>query len=224
MKSPSYHSHEKQRTFHQNESLDCRDFVYEYITLKFAYPIFIQMKDLWKVYDKSFRKFLEAKEINAAVNHLARRIDEDYAGKKPIFLIILNGAFIFASDLIKQTHIDCEIAFVRLKSYDGTQSSGIVNEMMGVDIELSGRHVIVVEDIIDTGLTLDGFLAKLQHLNPASIRVAACLLKPAAFKMSFPIDYLCFSIPNEFVVGYGLDYNGLGRNSEDIYILHSTNE
>jgi hypoxanthine phosphoribosyltransferase len=130
---------------------------------------------------------------------------------------VLNGAFIFASDLLKKVKIDCEVAFVKLSSYSGMESTGTVTEVIGLDIPIKGRHVIIIEDIVDTGLTLKGFLEKLKIMEPADIKVASCLLKPDAFRMKFPVDYLCFSIPNEFVVGYGLDYDGLGRNSSDIY-------
>lgn len=175
------------------------------------------MSNTWFLKDKLFTKYLSAEEIQNAVRSLAARINQDMLDKKPVFIVVLNGAFIFAADLLKKVKIDCEIVFVRLSSYNGTQSTGSVMEVMGLDIPLKNRHVIIIEDIVDTGLTLHRFLDKVKAMEPADIRVAACLLKPEAFKMDFPIDYLCFSIPNEFVVGYGLDYDGLGRNSGDIY-------
>lgn len=177
------------------------------------------MQDQWTIRDKSFKKFISDEQIQDAISVLAHRIDSEYAGKTPIFLIVLNGAFIFASDLIKKVKIDCEIAFVRLSSYKGTQSTGVINEMLGVDIDLEGRYVIVVEDIVDTGLTLKHFLEKIKVHKPAEVKIAACLLKPDAFKGGYTVDYTCFSIPNDFVVGYGLDYDALGRNSADIYKL-----
>ena len=129
----------------------------------------------------------------------------------------LNGAFIFASDLLKRVTIDCEITFVKLSSYQGTMSTGVVQQIIGLDRDIKGRTIVIIEDIVDTGLTLERFREVLAQMEPAEVKVATCLLKPDAFKNKFPIDYQCFSIPNEFVVGYGLDYDGLGRNSSDIY-------
>lgn len=177
------------------------------------------MQDLWVIRDKSFAKFITDDQIQEAISRLAGQIDTEYKGKTPIFLIVLNGAFIFASDLIKKVTVECEMAFVRLSSYKGTQSTGVVNEMLGVDIDLEGRYVIVVEDIVDTGLTLQHFLKRIASHKPAEVKIAACLIKPEAFKADYTVDFSCFSIPNDFVVGYGLDYDGLGRNSSDIYKL-----
>jgi len=175
------------------------------------------MPDIWKLKDKSFNKFIVNHDIQAKVSDLAIRLNTDLDGKKPLFIVVLNGAFIFASDLLKKVTIDCEIAFVKLSSYQGTQSSGVVQQIIGLDLDIKGRTIVIIEDIVDTGLTLDRFRKTLSEMEPAEVKVAACLLKPDAFHNKFPIDYLCFSIPNEFVVGYGLDYDGLGRNSSDIY-------
>ena len=175
------------------------------------------MQNTWTIKDKKFDKYISAEEIQNAIRTMASRINHELNGKKPLFIVILNGAFIFASDLIKKVKIDCEVTFVKLSSYAGTQSTGEVKEILGLDIDVAGRTVVVVEDIVDTGLTLQGFLETLKKQNPAEIKIATCLLKPDAFKMKFPVEYLCFSIPNDFVVGYGLDYDGLGRNSSDIY-------
>ena len=175
------------------------------------------MPDTWKLKDKNFNKYLLDKDIQTKVSELATRINADLNGQTPLFIVVLNGAFIFASDLLKKVTIDCEIAFVKLSSYQGTQSSGVVQQIIGLDLDIKGRTIVVIEDIVDTGLTLDRFLETLRVMEPAKVMVAACLLKPDAFGSKFPIDYLCFSIPNEFVVGYGLDYDGLGRNSGDIY-------
>ena len=179
------------------------------------------MSNTWFLKDKLFTKYLGSDEIQSAIRTVASHINHDMHDKVPVFIVVLNGAFIFASDLIKKITVDCEIAFVRLSSYKGTESTGEVKEIMGLDIPLKGRTVIVLEDIIDTGLTLDGFLQKLWLMEPADVKVAACLMKPDAFKMRFPVDYLCFSIPNDFVVGYGLDYDGLGRNSPDLYKIQN---
>lgn len=175
------------------------------------------MPENWKLNDKYFEKFILSSELQSKISGIAAQINTELEGKKPVFIVVLNGAFIFASDLIKRITLDCEIAFVKLSSYQGTRSSGVVQQIIGLDLDLKGRTIVVVEDIIDTGLTLDSFLKTLAQMEPADVKVAACLIKPEAFKERFPVDYICFSIPNEFVVGYGLDYDGLGRNSEDIY-------
>jgi len=175
------------------------------------------MPENWKLKDKTFTEYIKAADLQAEIHKLAKQIEKDYEGKNPLFIVILNGAFIFAADLIKRVKIDCEIAFVRLSSYAGTNSTGKITEVIGLDNNIEGRSVIIVEDIVDTGLTLQHFIAILNQKQPAEIKIATCLLKPEAFGDKFNIDYSCFRIPNEFVVGYGLDYDGLGRNSEDIY-------
>lgn len=175
------------------------------------------MQETWIIKDKKFKKYISAEEIQNNIRTMASRINHELNGKNPLFIVILNGAFIFASDLLKKVKIDCEVTFVKLSSYSGTQSTGEVKQILGLEYDVTGRTVVIVEDIVDTGLTLQGFLENLKLHNPAEIKIATCLLKPEAFKMKFPVDYLCFSIPNDFVVGYGLDYDGLGRNSSDIY-------
>lgn len=175
------------------------------------------MPDTWKLKDKTFEKYILNDDLQRKVSELSQQINTELEGKKPVFVVVLNGAFIFASDLLKGVTIDCEIAFVKLSSYQGTQSSGVVQQIIGLDLDLRGRTIVVIEDIVDTGLTLDRFLLTLREMEPAEVKIATCLVKPDAFKSKFPIDYMCFSIPNDFVVGYGLDYDGLGRNSRDIY-------
>jgi hypoxanthine phosphoribosyltransferase len=175
------------------------------------------MPETWKLKDKTFEKYIRNDDLQAKVNELSKRINTELYGKKPVFVVVLNGAFIFASDLLKGITLDCEIAFVKLSSYQGTQSSGVVQQIIGLDLDLKGRTIVVIEDIVDTGLTLERFMLTLREMQPAEVKIATCLLKPDAFKSKFPIDYMCFSIPNDFVVGYGLDYDGLGRNSRDIY-------
>jgi hypoxanthine phosphoribosyltransferase len=175
------------------------------------------MPGTWKLKDKSFEKFIVSNDIQVKVNELAKLINTELDTEKPLFIVVLNGAFIFASDLLKKVTIDCEIAFVKLSSYRGTQSSGVVQQIIGLDLDIKGRTIVIIEDIVDTGLTLLRFRETLREMQPGKIMIAACLLKPDVFKNKFPIDYLCFSIPNKFVVGYGLDYDGLGRNSSDIY-------
>jgi hypoxanthine phosphoribosyltransferase len=172
-----------------------------------------------RVHDKEFEPYLSAEEIAEKIREIAGRLNRDYAGRKPLFIAILNGSFMFASDLFKSISIEAEISFIKLASYKGTKSSGQVITAIGLDIDLIGRHVIIVEDIVDTGKTLHVFLPQLVHQQPASLKVAALLHKPEATVYPIPVDYLGFSIPNKFVVGYGLDYNGLGRNIASIYKL-----
>lgn len=175
------------------------------------------MSDSWKLHDKTFVKYMTERKIQAGVRKLSAILNNEYKDKKPLFVIVLNGSFIFASDLLKRITVDCEIAFVKVSSYRGTNSTGQVQEIIGLDIPVEGRYVILVEDIVDSGLTIVKLIDKLRKLKASDIKIAACLLKPEAYKMDYPIDYVCFRIPNDFVVGYGLDYNGLGRNSADIY-------
>src|SRR4030095_1903146 len=172
-----------------------------------------------RVHDKSFEPYLTAGQIETAIQNLADQINRDYAGKKPLFIAILNGSFMFASDLFKKLSIESEICFIKLASYRGTKSSGHVISAIGLDIDLIHRHVIIIEDIVDTGKTLDQFLPQLHYQQPASLKICALLHKPEAMVYPIKIDYLGFTIPNKFVVGYGLDYDGLGRNIPEIYKL-----
>ncbi len=172
-----------------------------------------------QVHDKFFVPFLSEEEIAEKVKFLAAQISTEYAGKKPLFIVILNGSFIFAADLFKRITIDAEISFIKLVSYKGTKSTGRVLTALGLDAHIIGRNVIIIEDIIDTGKTLHAFLPQLQNQQPASLKIAALLHKPDATVYPIPMDYICFSIANKFVVGYGLDYDGLGRNLPSIYQL-----
>lgn len=172
-----------------------------------------------KVHDKLFEPYLSSDQIIEQVSAIAEKLNIDYEGKKPLFIAILNGAFMFASDLFKRIHIDAEICFIKLASYKGTKSSGQVITAIGLDIDVFNRHVVIIEDIVDTGKTLSAFLPQLDHQQPASLKIAALLHKPDAIIFPLQIDYLGFSIPNKFVVGYGLDYDGLGRNIGEIYKL-----
>jgi hypoxanthine phosphoribosyltransferase len=169
--------------------------------------------------DLAFRPYIGAAEIEARVAALGQDIGRAYAGKCPLFLVVLNGAFVFAADLVRACAIESEITFVRLASYDGLASSGKVKTILGLPEGLDGRHIIIVEDIIDSGRTLAGFIPQLQQHLPASIAVAALLVKPDALEHRVSIDYKGFDIPTKFVVGYGLDYDGLGRQLPDIYQL-----
>ena len=171
------------------------------------------------VHDKQFETYLSDEVIQVRINELAEQINKDYAGKRPLFIAILNGSFMFASDIFKQLALEAEICFIKLASYKGMKSSGKVVSTIGLEEDIFGKDVIIIEDIVDTGKTLNEFLPKLLHHQPASMKIAALLHKPEAMKFPIRIDYLGFSIPNKFVVGYGLDYDGLGRNLKEIYQL-----
>jgi len=170
-----------------------------------------------KVKDKVFEISITAKEIQLAIIKMALKIDEDLNGKNPLFLIVLNGAFVFAADLLRNIKMDCEVSFVKLSSYVGTQSTNTVRELIGLDKALTGRTVVIVEDIIDTGVTMAHTLPKLKDLGAKDVKIATLLFKPDAFKKSFKIDYIGMEIKNDFIVGYGLDYDGFGRNYAEIY-------
>lgn len=172
-----------------------------------------------QVHDKKFESYLDAQTIHARIKEIAASINETYAGKKPLFVAILNGSFMFAADLFKEVTIDAEICFIKLASYKGTQSSGQVITAIGLDVDLIDRHVILLEDIVDTGKTLSVFLPQIEHQQPASLKIATLLHKPEATQYPLQLDYVGFAIPNKFVVGYGLDYDGLGRNIKEIYQL-----
>jgi hypoxanthine phosphoribosyltransferase len=172
-----------------------------------------------KVHDKTFGTFLSENEIQAGVKKIAEALNKDYANKKPLFLAILNGSFMFAADLFKYLTINSEICFIKLASYKGMKSSGKVVTSIGLEEDLYGRDVVILEDIVDTGKTLHNFLPQLNHQQPASLKIACLLHKPDATKFSLTLDYIGFSIPDKFVVGYGLDYDGLGRNFKEIYQL-----
>ena len=172
-----------------------------------------------QVHDKKFQPYLSAIQIDEQVRHLADAINKDYAGKRPLFIGILNGSFMFASDLFKQITIDAEISFIKLASYKGTRSTGHVITSIGLDESLKDRHVVIIEDIVDTGKTLNEFLPQLRDQRPASLKIAALLHKPDALKHPLTIDYLGFNVPDKFLLGYGLDYDGLGRNLKEIYQL-----
>ena len=175
--------------------------------------------ELLKVHDKHFKPYISAAQINEQVKRVAFEINNDYEGKRPLFIAILNGAFMFASDLFKEITIEAEICFIKLASYKGVTSKGQVVTAIGLDVDIVGREVIVIEDIIDTGKTLSHFLPQLKYHHPASLKIAALLQKPDAMIHDIKINYLGFKVPNNFLVGYGLDYDGLGRNIKEIYQL-----
>ncbi|MBK8472635.1 MAG: hypoxanthine phosphoribosyltransferase [Sphingobacteriales bacterium] len=172
-----------------------------------------------KVPDRYFRPYISSEEIQQAVEHIALEIGRAFEGECPLFLVILNGSFMFAADLMRYLPIDCEICFVKVKSYSGMSSMGVVEELIGIDVPLRNRPVIVVEDIVDTGHTLNAILNQIAHQQPSQIRVACLLHKAEATQYPLHLDYVGFEIPNKFVLGYGLDYDGLGRNYNEIYQL-----
>ena len=172
-----------------------------------------------KVHDKSFEIYLSEEIILRRIKEMAEAINKDYAGKRPFCIAILNGSFMFASDLFKQLTIDAELCFIKLASYKGLKSSGNVVTSIGLEEDIYEKDVIIVEDIVDTGKTLHNFLPKLLHQQPRSLKIATLLHKSAATQYHLTLDYIGFDIPDKFVVGYGLDYDGLGRNLKEIYQL-----
>lgn len=172
-----------------------------------------------QVLDKKFVPFISEAIIQLKVKELAAQLDKDYAQKKPLFIAVLNGSFMFAADLFKVLKIEAEICFIKLASYKGTKSTGHVITSIGLDADITGRHIIILEDIIDTGKTMNSFLPQINNQQPLSLKIAVLLHKPDATEFDVKIDYCCFSIPNKFVLGYGLDYDGFGRNIPEIYQL-----
>ena len=170
-----------------------------------------------KIHDREFVKSISREEIAERVKAVADRINADYAGKRPLLLGVLNGCFMFVSDLMKNLEIECEISFVKFSSYQGSETTGTVNQVMGLNESITGRDVIIVEDIIDTGLTMHKMLQTLAESKPASLEIASLFLKPARLRVPVEVKYSAFEIPDRFIVGYGLDYDGLGRNLPDVY-------
>ncbi len=175
------------------------------------------MMSIIRLKDREFSLFITAEKIEKAVGEMAEKINRDMEGKTPVFLVILSGAFIFAADLLRKIRVNCDVTFVRLSSYSGTQSTEKIRELLGLNEVLKDRTVVVVEDIIDTGHTMDDMVHKLKHLEAAEVKIATFLLKPAALRKDLKIHYIGMEIPNDFIVGYGLDYDGFGRNLPDIY-------
>lgn len=171
------------------------------------------------IHDKTFVPFIPEEQIKARVSELAQQINEEYAGKYPLIIGVLNGSFIFASDLFRCLTIEAEISFIKLASYHGTSSTGNVVTAIGLEENLQARHIIIVEDIIDTGRTLSHFMPEIYERQPASVKIAALLVKPEKLEYEVRADYVVFEIPEKFVVGYGLDYDGLGRNLRDLHVL-----
>ncbi len=172
-----------------------------------------------KIIDKKFCESITASELQERVKQLADEINRDYEGCEVDFIIILNGAFIFAGDLLRHINLNCRTMFVRLSSYEGMWTTGVVKQIIGLDERLVNRHLIIIEDIVDSGNTIDNIIAELSDQNCTEVRIATLLFKPDSYKRQHEIHYIGFKIPNDFIVGYGLDYNGYGRNLESIYTI-----
>ena len=179
------------------------------------------MKERVTLHDKTFEVMIPAEEIDKAVAKVAERLNVDYASTKkpPIFVGVLNGAYMFLADLVRKTTFNNEVTFVQISSYQGTQSTGTITQKLGIDFDIEGRDIILVEDIVETGHSMNYLLDHLRRKNPASISICTLFFKPEKFLYEYKVDYVALSIGNEFIVGYGLDYNQLGRNLKDIYVV-----
>ena len=175
------------------------------------------MKEIIKILDKKFEIFINSDEIHEAVAKVASKMNEDLKNKDVIFLGILNGSFMFASDLYKQIEFNSQISFLKLASYEGTSSSGKVKRLIGINEDIKDKTVVIIEDIVDTGFTIETILKQLSGYEPKEIKIATFLFKPNAYKTNIPLDYIGIEIPNDFILGYGLDYDGFGRNLAHIY-------
>lgn len=178
------------------------------------------MAESVKLHELEFVPYLERTELEVVVSDLATKISSEYAGKCPLFVVVLNGAFMFASDLIKQIGGDCEVSFLRVSSYRGTASTGEVKELMPVGVTVRGRDVVIIEDIVDTGRTMGRIKHKMKDAGALSVSICTLLYKPEAFEGDYKVDFIGKEIPDRFVVGYGLDYDGLGRNLPALYQLN----
>ncbi len=190
-----------------------------YIFCNFVANIWKKAMSVVQILDKKFKTSIPASEIKECVKAVAERINNDLKDKNPLFLAVLNGSFIFAADLMREITIPCEISFVKLASYQGTTSTGKITEVIGINEELSGRCIVIVEDIVDTGLTMKRMLETLGTRSPAEIHICTLLVKPDKLQVDLNIEYAAMKIPNDFIVGYGLDYNQQGRNLPDIYTV-----
>lgn len=175
--------------------------------------------DAIRVKDKEFVISIPEERILNEIDRLATQLNRDLEGKNPLFLCVLNGSFVFAADLFRRINIPAEISFVKLASYEGTASTGVIKEVIGLSENITGRTIVIVEDIIDTGCTMQKLLENLGTRNPESIHVCTLLLKPEKLKVPLDVEYVALEIPNDFIVGYGLDYDGYGRNLKDIYTV-----
>lgn len=174
--------------------------------------------DIIRIKDKDFKTFLSEAVIMREISRVAAEMEHDLCDKNPLFVCVLNGSFMFAADLLRHLSFPCEVSFVKLSSYVGTVTSGKVNELIGLDFDIAGRSVVIVEDIVDTGNTMQYLLEQLRRKNPRDVRIATLLLKPGKLQVDLKIDYVAVKIPDDFIVGYGLDYDGYGRNLREIYV------
>ena len=175
------------------------------------------MKEV-SILDKNFELFIPYEKIKSIIEEMAEKMNSDLKDKNPMFICILNGSFMFAAEIFKRISLlDAEISFIKLSSYSGTSTTGFVKELIGLNEDLTGRTVVVLEDIVDTGITIARTIEQIRSKNPSEIKIATMLLKPDALQVKIPLDYIGIEIPNDFIVGYGLDYNGRGRNLIDIY-------
>jgi hypoxanthine phosphoribosyltransferase len=179
----------------------------------------LEIMEKVKIHDKEFKVSITAAEIQKRIAELGKQLSLEMEGKKPMFIAVLNGSFLFAADLLKNVSCECEITFVRVSSYAGTQSTGTVRNLVGLNEKIEDRTIILVEDIVDSGDTVVYLLNELKKEHPKEIKIASLLLKPKALKHDLHVDYTGFEVPNDFLVGYGLDYDGIGRNLNDIYTL-----
>jgi len=170
-----------------------------------------------KIHDKTFELSIPNSKLTDIINRVAKEITIDMEGKQPLFICILNGSFIFAADLLKEIKLPCEVSFVKMASYAGTDTTGDVKELIGFGEDIAGRDVIIIEDIVDSGNTMEKVVQRLNESKVKSLKIATLFYKPAAYKKNIPLTYVGLEIPNDFIVGYGLDYDGLGRNLKDIY-------
>jgi len=175
--------------------------------------------DIIQIKDKRFKTFIPETQILQEVSRVANEIMNDLKDEKPLFVSVLNGSFMFTADLMKYLDMPCEVSFVKLASYEGTSSTGKVKELVGLNDDITGRTVVIVEDIVDTGLTMQRLVETLKARNPKEVRIATLLVKPDKLQVPLDIQYVAMNIPNDFIVGYGLDYDGLGRNYRDIYTV-----
>ena len=172
-----------------------------------------------RVLDKEFAPSIPAEEIMQQVRRVAEEINKDYEGQQPLFLVVLNGAFVFAADLMREISVPTEVSFVKLASYEGTSSTGTVREVIGLNTDITGRPIIIVEDIVESGITMAHMIETLKKQNPKSIDICTLLVKPEKLEVKLDIRYVAMEIPNDFILGYGLDYDGLGRGLKDIYTI-----
>jgi hypoxanthine phosphoribosyltransferase len=175
--------------------------------------------DTIQIKDKTFTVSIAEADIKARVKHVAEQLNKDMAGKNPVFIAILNGSFIFAADLLREVDMKCEISFIKVASYEGTSSTGKMCELIGLNQDIKDRTVVIVEDIVDSGFTMKSILATLSKFQPKEVHICTLLVKPDNLQVDLNIEYRCLNIPNDFIVGYGLDYDGLGRNLPDIYTV-----